>query len=108
MAYLDGNRIQSLTPQNENRGKLNIQLPEPETEYLADLIFWMKEEEKRKRRRIQSLSPQIGKRGKLLEWMRSVASKLRLADATFHLAAKLLDFFMDGHDIMVCRFYNLT
>ena len=34
-----------------------------------------------------------------MNWTSSVAEKLKLTNCTLHLAVKLLDYFMDGHDI---------
>ena len=82
MSYLDAQHIQG-------------------SEYLVEVLYWMKQEENRHGAKYKNTSPQKGKRGKLIEWMRNVSCKLGLADATFHLATKLLDLFMDGHDIMV-------
>lgn len=82
MSYLDGQHILG-------------------SEYLVEVLCWMKQEENRQGRRYKNASPQIGKRGKLIEWIATVSCKLELADATFHLAMKILDLFMDGHDIMV-------
>ena len=74
------------------------------SEYLLEVLYWMRQEENRQGRVYRNTSPQIGKRGKLIEWIRNVSCKLGLADATFYLASKLLDLFMDGHDIQVEKY----
>ena len=72
------------------------------SEYLVDILFWVKQHERRPSLRYKKLSPQIEKRGQLIEWSKDVSQKLGLSDSTFHLAVRLIDLFMDGHDIMVC------
>jgi hypothetical protein len=37
----------------------------------------------------------------LVDWTSIVAEKLKLTSTTLHLAIKILDYFMDGHDIQV-------
>ena len=71
------------------------------SEYLVDILFWVKQHERRPSLRYKKLSPQIEKRGQLIEWSKDVSQKLGLSDSTFHLAIRLIDLFMDGHDIMV-------
>ena len=44
-------------------------------------------------------------RRKLIDCTTQVAEKLELSTCTVHLAVKLLDYFMDGHDIQVCHVY---
>jgi hypothetical protein len=36
-----------------------------------------------------------------VDWTSIVAEKLKLTSTTLHLAIKILDYFMDGHDIQV-------
>ena len=37
----------------------------------------------------------------LVDWTSKVAEKLQLTNCTVHLAVKIVDYFMDGHDIQV-------
>jgi hypothetical protein len=39
----------------------------------------------------------------LVDWTSIVAEKLKLTSSTLHLAVRILDYFMDGHDIQVHR-----
>ena len=39
-----------------------------------------------------------------MDWTSIVAEKLKLTSSTLHLAVKILDYFMDGHDIQVETF----
>ena len=71
----------------------------PGNEYIQDILTNIRERERNLR--IPKTSPQIGKRGQLIEWTRDVSSKLLLNPTTFHLAIKLIDIFMDGHNIEV-------
>ena len=73
------------------------------SEYLVDILWGVRQEEKRPGLKYKKLSPQIEKRGKLVEWSKDVSDRLGFDSATFHLAVKLIDLFMDGHDIMVCQ-----
>ena len=82
MSYLDGNYVLG-------------------SEYLVDILFWVKQHERRPSLRYKKISPQLAKRGQLIEWARDVNSKLGFCDITFHLAVRLIDLFMDGHDIAV-------
>jgi len=75
------------------------------SDYLEDILWWVKQDEERPRLRHNKNSPQIAKRGNLIEWSRNVSEQLGLATATFHLAVKLIDLFMDGHDIMDPQLY---
>ena len=36
-----------------------------------------------------------------MDWLSRVAESLGLGRCTLHLAVKILDYFMDGHDILV-------
>ena len=82
MSYLDGNYVLG-------------------SEYLVDILFWVKQHERRPSLRYKKISPQLAKRGQLIEWARDVNSKLGFCEITFHLAVRLIDLFMDGHDIAV-------
>eukprot|EP00092_Neocalanus_flemingeri_P001350 GFUD01001441.1.p1 GENE.GFUD01001441.1~~GFUD01001441.1.p1 ORF type:complete len:291 (-),score=78.59 GFUD01001441.1:125-943(-) len=68
------------------------------SEYLEDILSWLKDKETNVAQ-LQLLSPQLGRRRQLVDWSSEVAVKLRLTTQTLHLAVKLLDHFMDGHDI---------
>ena len=50
---------------------------------------------------IRRQSPQLEKRSQLVDWTADVAEKLGLQQSSLHLAVKLIDIFMDGHDIQV-------
>ena len=71
------------------------------SEYVTEIFFWVKEQEKRPGRAYKKISPQLSKRGQLVEWARDVSCKLGLCESTFHLAVRLIDLFMDGHEIAV-------
>ena len=68
-----------------------------------EIINWVKTQERKPEMRLKKVSPQLEKRGSLVEWSRDVSQKLGLSDSTYHLAVRLIDLFMDGHDIMVIR-----
>ena len=84
MSYLDGNYILG-------------------SEYVTEIFFWVKELERRPGRAYKKISPQLSKRGQLVEWSRDVSCKLGLCESTFHLAVRLIDLFMDGHEIAVSK-----
>ena len=69
-------------------------------EYLRDILTWMKVKESTVRS-LQLVSPQLSRRKHLVEWSCSMAAHLNLTTQTVHLAIKLLDHFMSGHDIKV-------
>ena len=46
-------------------------------------------------------SPQLSRRSELVDWLSRVADCLALGRCTLHLAVKILDYFMDAHDILV-------
>ena len=71
------------------------------SEYVTEIFFWVKELERRPGRAYKKISPQLSKRGQLVEWSRDVSCKLGLCESTFHLAVRLIDLFMDGHEIAV-------
>ena len=71
------------------------------SEYVVEMLNWVKTQERRPEMRLKQLSPQLEKRGAMVEWSRDVSQKLGLSDSTYHLAVRLIDLFMDGHDIMV-------
>jgi len=69
------------------------------SEYIGDIFRCIRERERKPILRIRRTSPQLGKRGQLIDWARDVSNKLQLNLNTFHLAIKLIDIFMDGHNI---------
>ena len=71
------------------------------SEYIGDIFRCIRERERKPILRIRRTSPQLGKRGQLIDWARDVSNKLQLNLNTFHLAIKLIDIFMDGHNIEV-------
>lgn len=72
--------------------------------YATDIMVWMKEKEDTLYE-FKKQSPQLNKRRHLVDWTSIVAEKLKLTNCTLHLAVKLLDFFMDGHDIQDPQLY---
>ena len=71
------------------------------SEYTRDILSWLKQKERQVVFHCRRQSPQLDKRGQLVEWCCEVADKLGLCTSTLHLAVKLVDLFMDGHDIQV-------
>ena len=71
------------------------------SEYTEDIFRSILERERKPILRIRKTSPQLGKRVQLIDWARDVSNKLQLNPNTFHLAVKLIDIFMDGHNIEV-------
>ena len=69
-------------------------------EYLRDILTWMKVKESTVKS-LKLVSPQLSRRKQLVEWSCSMAARLKLTTQTVHLAIKLLDHFMSGHDIKV-------
>jgi len=74
------------------------------TDYASDIMHWMKCQEV-KMDDFKRQSPQINRRRHLVDWTSIVAEKLKLANCTLHLAVKMLDYFMDGHDIQDPQLY---
>ena len=70
------------------------------SDYVEDILAWMKDKES-SMVQLELLSPQLDRRRKLVDWTCSMAVKLKLTTLTVHLAVKLLDYFMAGHDIEV-------
>jgi len=73
-------------------------------DYSQDVIMWLKKREQHLPE-FRRQSPQIKKRRRLIDWTTAVAEKLELSTCTVHLAVKLLDYFMDGHDIQNPQLY---
>ena len=71
------------------------------SEYTMDILSWLKQKERHGLPHCRRQSPQLEKRLQLVEWSCEVADKLGLCTSTLHLAVKLVDLFMDGHDIQV-------
>lgn len=74
------------------------------SDYAVDIMSWMKEKEG-DMYEFKRQSPQLGRRRHLVDWTSLVAEKLKLTNCTLHLAVKLLDYFMDGHDIQDPQLY---
>ena len=70
------------------------------SDYVEDILAWMKDKES-SMVQLELLSPQLDRRRQLVDWTCSMAVKLKLTTQTVHLAVKLLDYFMAGHDIEV-------
>jgi len=73
-------------------------------EYADDIMKWMKIQEE-KTEEFKRQSPQLSRRRHLVDWTSVVAEKLKLTNCTLHLAVKMLDYFMDGHDIQDPQLY---
>ena len=71
------------------------------SEYTKDIMSWLKVKERKSFYYIRRQSPQLEKRSELVDWTTKVAEKLGLHQSSLHLAVRLLDLFMDGHDIQV-------
>ena len=71
------------------------------SEYTMDILSWLKGKERNSSHYIRRQSPQLEKRSLLIDWTKDVAEKLGLHEGTLHLAVRLIDLFMDGHDIQV-------
>jgi len=67
-------------------------------DYVKDVLAWLKDKETNSVK-LQLLSPQLSRRRQLVDWSCDMAVKLKLSTQTVHLAVKLLDHFMAGHDI---------
>jgi len=77
----------------------------PGSEYIMDIITWLKQKERQVILQCRRQSPQMEKRLQLIDWSCEVADKLGLCSSTLHLATKLVDLFMDGHDIQDPQLY---
>jgi len=77
----------------------------PGNEYTMDILNWLKQKERQVILHCRRQSPQLEKRLQLIEWSCEVADKLGLCANTLHLATKLVDLFMDGHDIQDPQLY---
>ena len=71
------------------------------SEYTKDIMSWLKVKERNNIHYIRKQSPQLEKRSQLVDWTAEVAEKLGLHQSSLHLAVRLIDLFMDGHDIQV-------
>lgn len=76
--------------------------------YLSEILRYMKKTEMNRRCNINCHSPQISWRRLLVDWMCVVASKLNIGSFSTHLAIKLLDSFMGGHDIEEHRLHFVS
>merc|ERR1719158_1208386 len=70
-----------------------------------DILSWLKGKERNSSHYIRRQSPQLEKRSLLIDWTKDVAEKLGLHEGTLHLAVRLIDLFMDGHDIQNPQLY---
>lgn len=84
--------------------KTNRLLVSEQNDYDQDIAQWLKKRE-HFLPDFRRQSPQLKKRRKLIDWTTMVAEKLELSTCTVHLAIKLLDLFMDGHDIQNPQLY---
>jgi len=75
------------------------------SEYTMDILSWLKGKERNSSHYIRRQSPQLEKRSLLIDWTKDVAEKLGLHEGTLHLAVRLIDLFMDGHDIQNPQLY---
>jgi len=73
-------------------------------EYHQDILTWLKKREL-EAMEFKKQSPQIHQRRHLVDWTSVVGERLKLTRCTVHLAVKLLDYFMDGHDIQDPQLY---
>jgi len=74
------------------------------SEYTRDILAWLRSRELTTPGCRQQ-SPQLASRRHLVEWSTEVAGKLSLSAATLHLALRIVDLFMDGHDIQEPQLY---
>jgi len=74
------------------------------SEYTRDILAWLRSRELTTPGCRQQ-SPQLASRRHLVEWTTEVAGKLSLSAATLHLALRIVDLFMDGHDIQEPQLY---
>jgi hypothetical protein len=74
------------------------------SDYATDIMSFMKEKEEQIYE-FKKQSPQWSRRRHLIDWTSIVAEKLCLTNCTLHLAVKLIDYFMDGHDIQDPQLY---
>lgn len=75
------------------------------SEYTMDILSWLKVKEHHGPHHCRRQSPQLEKRVQLVDWTSDVADKMGLCTSTLHLAMKLVDLFMDGHDIQNPQLY---
>jgi len=75
------------------------------SEYTKDIMSWLKVKERNNIHYIRRQSPQLEKRSQLVDWTAEVAEKLGLHQSSLHLAVRLIDLFMDGHDIQNPQLY---
>jgi len=76
------------------------------SEYTMDILSWLKVKERQGHHHLmRRQSPQLERRAQLVDWTCDVAEKLGLCQSSLHLAVKLVDLFMDGHDIQNPQLY---
>ncbi|XP_014279937.1 cyclin-J-like protein [Halyomorpha halys] len=66
--------------------------------YASDIHSYLKKKE-RNVPRIHFRSPQLKFRPGLIDWIRSLSVKMKLSTLTVHLGVRLIDVFMDSHNI---------
>jgi len=74
------------------------------SEYTRDILAWLRSREL-SAPDCRQKSPQLASRRHLIEWSTEVSGKLGLCGATLHLALRIIDLFMDGHDIQEPQLY---
>jgi hypothetical protein len=74
------------------------------SEYTQDILIWLRRKEL-DGIQCRRQSPQLSKRRHLIDWTCEAQQKLCLSDNTLHLAVRLMDLFMDGHDIQDPQLY---
>ena len=83
--------------------------PPLRSEYTMEIMSWLEVKERQGPHHMRIQSPQLDKSAQLVDWTCDVAEKLGLCQSALHLAVKLIDLFMDGHDIQVKRaFYFVS
>jgi len=75
-----------------------------DSDYIQVIVSWLKKREAQSME-YKGQSPQIQRRRHLVDWTSIVGEKLHLTNSTVHLAVKILDYFMDGHDIQDPQLY---
>lgn len=73
-------------------------------DYSAAILAWLSGREDRLSR-VRLQSPQLHRRRDLVTWSCRTASDLGLRTVSLHLAVRILDRFMDGHDIEEPQLY---
>jgi len=90
---------------NDNSLELSDSINTTLNPYTMDFIQHMKMQESQFDKQYFQRSPQLSWRRVLIDWLHKIAEKTRLKRSTLHLCAKLLDFFMDGHNVEPGKIY---